>query len=45
MSVLDIVLRTGERHFECRSCGTNLSKGDTECPECGGDVAEYNLAE
>ncbi|SEV82618.1 hypothetical protein [Natrinema salifodinae] len=47
MAVLDDLIEwigggrgTGERtrvHYECRHCGTTLSKRDTTCPTCGSD--------
>jgi len=31
-------------HYECRRCGTTLSKHDTDCSLCGStDVAEIQL--
>ena len=32
-----------DRHYECRTCGKNLTVEDTSCPLCGGDVATYTL--
>jgi rubrerythrin len=32
-----------DRHYECRTCGENLTADDTSCPLCGGDVAMYTL--
>lgn len=32
-----------ETHVECRSCGTNVTGSPTECPDCGGDIAVYEL--
>jgi rubrerythrin len=32
-----------DRHYECRTCGKNLTGDDTSCPFCGGDVATYTL--
>jgi rRNA maturation endonuclease Nob1 len=32
-----------ETHVECRSCGSNLSAEVDECPDCGGEVAVYEL--
>jgi len=34
---------SGNRHYECRECGTNLPPGAEECPECRGGVAVYAL--
>jgi ribosomal protein L37E len=36
---------TDERtHVECRDCGTNLAADAERCPNCGGDVAVYDLS-
>lgn len=48
MGVFDRLTDGGERsdddvHYECRECGTNLSGETVECPDCGGDVAAYDL--
>jgi rubrerythrin len=33
----------GYVHYECRECGRNLTGGDSVCPVCDGDRAEYRL--
>lgn len=48
MGVFDRLTGDGERsdadvHHECRECGRTLSGEATECPDCGGDVATYEL--
>jgi rubrerythrin len=48
MGVFDRLTGDGERsdadvHHECRECGRTLSREATECPDCGGDVATYEL--
>ncbi len=30
-------------HVECRQCGKNLTTDASHCPDCGGDVAVYDL--
>jgi hypothetical protein len=30
-------------HRECRECGANVDSEATDCPDCGGDIAEYPL--
>lgn len=32
-----------ETHVECRDCGRNLTADADGCPDCGGDVAVYEL--
>jgi hypothetical protein len=53
MSVRDVffALATGSgdpssadyTHVECRDCGTNLPGGTEQCPNCGGEIAVYEL--
>lgn len=46
MGVRDVLLATdgGQRvHHECRDCGANLDDSVDQCPECGGEVASYDL--
>lgn len=32
--------------WECRQCGTNLSPGADECPDCGSDeIGRYRISE
>jgi rubrerythrin len=30
-------------HYECRECGRNLTRTAGVCPDCGGEVAAYEL--
>jgi rubrerythrin len=30
-------------HYECRDCGTNLTRDHETCPDCDGAVARYDL--
>jgi rubrerythrin len=32
-----------QRHHECRVCGQNLDGDAAQCPDCGGEVAVYEL--
>lgn len=34
---------TGDRHYECRECGTNVDPDTDACPRCDGEVAVYTL--
>lgn len=33
-----------EQHVECRDCGSNLTVDTEQCPDCGGDIAVYDLS-
>jgi rRNA maturation endonuclease Nob1 len=33
----------GAVHYECRHCSRNLTADHGECPDCGGEVAVYEL--
>lgn len=43
MNVLNFVRRRGQRHYECRCCGTNLEADDNVCPECNGEPVVYEI--
>jgi len=51
MSVRTVLtqLLTGDRSHvvvECRHCGTNVSSGTEECPDCGAtEFSRYELSE
>jgi rRNA maturation endonuclease Nob1 len=32
------------RHAECRDCGLNLTVDTDECPDCGGEIAVYDVS-
>jgi rRNA maturation endonuclease Nob1 len=32
-------------HIECRQCGTSFDAEISECPDCGGDIVVYHLAD
>jgi hypothetical protein len=33
----------GAVHYECRYCSRNLTVDHEECPDCGGEIAAYDL--
>jgi rRNA maturation endonuclease Nob1 len=33
----------GAVHYECRRCSRNLTVDHERCPDCGGEVAAYEL--
>jgi rubrerythrin len=44
MRFLRRLLGGDKRLFECRHCGTTVSRGTVECPVCGHDgIAVYRL--
>lgn len=43
MGIFDFGGDGSDHHFECRNCGQNVSAEFEQCPECGGDVVDFDL--